>query len=145
LFTALEKAGGENIRRGLLQRSGRAWFPSLQRRTNPPLGIFNPQVLTLPKRLKIIRCGQILADYFQRYTGISITNEPAKGNLVWQFAFPLANVDPSIGNGFVDLWVGFWQELLYTLSGGKNHLLEHHFEAERGSWIILIPFLPFEG
>jgi len=146
-FAALEKMGGETFHRGVLQRSGRAWFLNLQRRSSPALGIFTAQVLTSPKRLKVKRCGEILAEYFHRYMGVGFVVESSPQMLQWDFEFPYPEHRSLIGKSLADLWLGFWGELLYTLSGGKHHLL--HLTADRAGdqprWMIHIPFLPFEG
>ncbi|GAB4478657.1 MAG: hypothetical protein Kow0088_18730 [Anaerolineales bacterium] len=147
VFAALQKIGGENGSRGLLQRSGRAWFVHLQRRSSPPLGIFSPDVLTLPKKMKVKRCGEVLAQYFQRYMGVEFSVEPSPDHLKWSFVLPSSAQARLMGSGLCDLWFGFWGELLYTLSGGKHHLLKQVVEASTAyhRWGILIPYLPFEG
>ncbi|MFN3309293.1 MAG: hypothetical protein ACK44E_08805 [Anaerolineales bacterium] len=145
IFSALESLAGKRAQNGVLQRSGRACFHNLQRRSTPPLGIFTAGVLTLPKRLKVKRCGEILADYFQRYMRIDFLLEPSQDALKWGFSIP--EQDVLLGDGLASLWFGFWSELLYTLSGGKPHLLE--FTPAAGAsqplWVIRIPYLPFEG
>lgn len=146
-FAALEKMGGETVLRGLLQRSGQAWFLHLQRRSSPSLGIFTAQVLTLPKRLKIKRCGEILAEYFHRYMGVGFLVETSPQMLQWGFEFSSPEHCPLIGKSLANLWLGFWGELLYTLSGGKPHLLQlsADLDGDQPMWTIHIPFLPFEG
>lgn len=146
-FAALEKTAGERGCRGVLQRSGHVWFAHLQRRSSPPLGIFTPAVLTLPKKLKVKRCGELLAAYFNRYLGIEFVIEPSPEALKWFFLFPPSHSDAPLSNGFCDLWLGFWDELLYTLSGGKHHLLQSIAEVtgKRPCRGLLIPYLPFEG
>ncbi len=147
IFGALKTVSGENSQSGVLQRSGRAWFLSLQRRSSPPLGIFTPDTLTLPKKLKIRRCGEILAEYFHHYIGLHFSVESGSDTLQWRFAIPHAYPYFCLGNGLANLWLGFWQELLYTLSGGKPHLLGLYQETQGDqlSWVIVIPYLPFEG
>lgn len=147
VFAALEKMGGKSVQWGLLQRSGRTWFLNLQRRSSPPLGIFTAQVLTLPKRLKIKRCGEILAEYFHGYMGIGFRVESSPQMLQWGFEFPYPEHRSLIGTSLANLWLGFWGELLYTLSGGKPHLLQLtvDVDGDRPIWTIHIPFLPFEG
>jgi len=146
-FAALEKMGGETVHQGLLQRSGRAWFLNLQRRSSPSLGIFTTQVLTLPKRLKVKRCGEILAEYFHCYMGVGFMVESAPQMLQWGFEFPYPEHRSLIGKSLANLWLGFWGELLYTLSGGKYHLLQltADLDGNQPRWILHIPFLPFEG
>lgn len=146
-FAALERMGGETAQRGLLQRSGWAWFLNLQHRSSPSLGIFTAQVLTLPKRLKIKRCGEILAEYFHRYMGIGFRVESLPQMLQWGFEFPYPEHRSLIGKSLANLWLGFWGELLYTLSGGKPHLLQLtvDLDGDQPMWMIHIPFLPFEG
>jgi hypothetical protein len=147
LFATLEKMAGETVQGGVLQRSGRAWFLSLQRRSSPSLGIFNARVLTLPKRLKVKSCGEILAEYFSRYMGIGFLVESSPQMLQWGFEFPYPEHRSLIGKSLANLWLGFWSELLYTLSGGKPYLLRLTAPLEEGQpiWMIYIPFLPFEG
>ncbi len=147
IFGALKTVSGENSQSGVLQRSGRAWFLSLQRRSSPPLGIFTPDTLTLTKKLKIRRCGEILAEYFHRYTGFHFSVKSGSDMLQWGFDFPHAASYLCLGNGFADLWLGFWQELLYTLSGGKPYRLEQYKERHGNQlgWVIVVPYLPFEG
>lgn len=147
LFFALGSVAGEKAQRGLLQRSGRACFYSLQRRSTPSLDIFTPQVLTLPKALKVKRCGEILAGYFHRYMGCNFFMEPLQGGLKWGYKLSCGKADLVLGNGFAELWGGFWYELLYTLSGGKPHLIEITMLAgeKQPAWVIYLPYLPFEG
>lgn len=145
IFSALERIAGKRAQKGVLQRSGRACFHNLQRRSTPPLGIFTAEVLTLPKKLKVKRCGEILADYFHRYMRIDFLLESSQEALQWGFSIP--EQDVLLCDGLASLWFGFWSELLYTLSGGKPHLLEFT-PAAGGSqpiWVIRIPYLPFEG
>lgn len=146
-FSAIESLAGKRAQRGLLQRCGRACFLSLQRRSIPSLGIFTAQVLTLPKILKVKRCAEILAGYFHYYLGFQFLVEPYRNELKWIFKVPNTNFDPSLCSGFSDLWGGFWYELLYTLSGGKPHLIEIIAEAgeKQSTWGVCIPYLPFEG
>ncbi|MCX8060965.1 MAG: hypothetical protein N3D16_00120 [Anaerolineales bacterium] len=147
LFSALESVAGEKAKRGLLHRSGRACFLCLQRRPTPSLGIFTAAVLTLPKARKVKRCAEILGEYFQRYTGFIFSVEPTLHELLWRFEIPFPEIEFSLGTNMADLWSGFWYELLYTLSGGKPHLIE--IVAGTGekqlSWALRIPYLPFEG
>ncbi|PWH14068.1 MAG: hypothetical protein DDG59_13445 [Anaerolineae bacterium] len=147
LFVALEKMEGTTAQRGLLQRSGRAWFLNLQRRSSPSLGIFTAQVLTLPKTLKIKRSGEILAEYFHRYMDIEFSVQASPTGIRWGFGLPHAQQNSLLGSGLADLWVGFWSEFLYTLSGGKHHLIHLNSEVqlEKQAWVIDIPYLPFEG
>lgn len=147
LFSALESMVGEKAQRGLLYRSGRACFWGLQRRLTPPLGIFTAQVLTLPKVYKVRRCAEILAEYFQHHIGFTFSVEPSARQLLWRFEAPCEEVELSLCTHLANLWGGFWDELLYTLSGGKPHSIEILAATgnQQPNWAVCIPYLPFEG
>ncbi|MCS6907557.1 MAG: hypothetical protein RML93_06705 [Anaerolineales bacterium] len=148
LFEVMARTDGINVQRGILQRSGRAWFSSLSRRSSPALNIFTFAVLTLPKKLRVKRCGAILEEYFQSYMeGVSFSVESPAQALEWQFKLSDSELGVSLGNGLADLWLGFWYEMLYNLSGGKPYFLDLTFCAKEGQpvWVLHIPYLPFEG
>jgi hypothetical protein len=77
--------------------------------------------------------------------GIKIDSEPHK--MQWCFEIPYPEHRYLNGKSLANLWLGFWGELLYTLSGGKYHLLQltADLDGNQPRWILHIPFLPFEG
>ncbi|MGB9521318.1 MAG: hypothetical protein ACPL6F_01045 [Anaerolineales bacterium] len=145
-FETILTCYGEQSSRGLILRSGRTWFNRLYHQPSPSLGLSSLEFITLPKKLKQHRGAQILAGYFSRYTDWQIKTSVEGAFVVWQLETS-SNENNAFLKCFMDLFLGFWQEALYWISGGKTYIFDPLFERPRTNFLpaqICIPTIPID-
>lgn len=123
LFNTISQLYGERSSRGLIFRAGRAWFNRLYHQQSPALGFGSLEFITLPRKLKHQRSAQMLARYFSRFGDWHFQTGLDGAFVIWQLDCPLDD-NPAVAVNFMDLFLGFWQEALYWLSGGKTYVFE---------------------
>ncbi len=145
-FIALEKFYDERSCRGLIQRAGRNCFNRLQRQPNPALGFSSTDFLVLPKAMKLRKGAQMVADYFQRYADIYVDTNWDGHDLHWRVQYQHINGTQPWFNYLADFFLGFWQEALYFISGGKSFVFDQNKTRQKGQaqcW-IRIPSVPID-
>ncbi len=145
LFNTLNQIYGERSSRGLIFRAGRAWFNRLCHQQSPTLGLGSADFFTLPRKIKQQRSAQVLARYFSRFGDWQIKTGLDGPFVIWQLDCPIKD-NPTTTTSFMDLFLGFWQEALYWLSGGKTFVFEPCMHKISGTFPaqISIPTLPID-
>ncbi|HEX7621529.1 MAG TPA: 4-vinyl reductase [Anaerolineales bacterium] len=126
LQIALENTYGSRAGRGLFLRVGRACVKYGLREFGPELGITGLafRLLPLPTRLKV--GSEALARLFNNFTDQHISLEIDEKYIHWHTGHcPLCWKRQS-GDPCCILAVGFLQEALYWISGGKYYLVEEN-------------------
>ncbi len=128
----LEQVYGPQSGRGISRRIGRACLPYGLREFGGSLGVTGSSFRLLPLPAKLTTFAGALAELLHAHTGQRITVEQTDGQLLWHSeGCPLCSQrhtsDPAC-----HLAVGFAEEALYWLSGGKIFLVEEIACIARG-------------
>jgi predicted hydrocarbon binding protein len=123
LQATLEKLYGTQCGQGLALRSGRVFFNSLQREFGAQIGLKDNEFLLLPQVKKLQRGLQMLASTFNRYSdqqvrlvdGEQLAWVVDRCPLCWQRHTHAPDCH---------LMVGFIQEAMYWISGGRQFHVE---------------------
>ena len=119
LLVGLESAYGTLAGRGLAQRIGRACFKYSLNEFGPELGFSDLSFRLLPLHAKLKTCNEAFAALFNRFIGQLIRLETDEKSLTWQIEHcPLCRGRHS-DVPCCQLAVGWLQELLFWVSGGR--------------------------
>jgi predicted hydrocarbon binding protein len=124
LQTALESAFGTQAGRGLAQRVGRTCLKYGLREFGSSLGVTGQafRLLPLPARMKV--GSESLVGLFNQFTGQHVRLEFEKRYITWHIEHcPLCR-ERQADVPCCTMLVGFFQEALYWVSGGKYYLVE---------------------
>ena len=124
LQTALERAYGDLAGRGLSLRIGRACLKYGLREFGSELGLTGLafRLLPLPKRLKV--GSEALAGLFNQFTDQYYRLEVDEKYIIWDIEPCPLCWERQADGPCCTLAVGFLQEGLYWVSGGKTYLVE---------------------
>jgi hypothetical protein len=145
-FNALQKQYEERSCRGLIQRAGRSCFYRLYRRSTPSLGLSSMDFLTLPKSLKVRKGAQLVAEYFRTFADLKVHAGGESQDVHWRMEYKLLDEFQPGYQFLPDLFLGFWHEALYSISGGKTFLFEHVISNQENEFqsLIRIPSSPID-
>ncbi|MFZ5810161.1 MAG: hypothetical protein ACOY16_12835 [Chloroflexota bacterium] len=145
-FNALHKQYDERSCRGLIQRAGRSCFYRLYRRSTPSLGLASLDFLTLPKSLKVRKGAQLVAEYFRTFADLNVHAGGEGSDVHWRMEYRLLDEFHPGYQFMPDLFLGFWHEALYSISGGKTFLFEHFISNQENEFqsLIRIPSSPID-
>jgi len=122
--TALEGAYGSRAGGGLSVRVGRACVKYGLREFGSELGITDLgfRLLPLPTRLKV--GSKALAEFFNKFTDQSVRLEVNDKQIFWHIERCPLCLESREDGPCCSMTVGFLQEALYWVSGGKTFLVE---------------------
>lgn len=129
----LLRSSGERAGRGLSHRIGRSFSKYLLQGLGVELGLESTDFRLLPSRKRIRTGLGLLARAFNENTDQKVRLVEGDGRLLWSVdpcPFCLQTVD---GQAYCDWMVGFIQEALSWLSGGKYYQVKEEKCIARGS------------
>ena len=124
LQVTLEKTYGPQAGRGFAMRVGQACFKYLLREYGVELGLTQQSFRLLPGSVRMVQVNETLAGFFSQFTDQPIRFEMDGKKLRWHVKqCPQSSGQPVGGPGCA-LIVGFLQDTLYWVSGGKYYQVE---------------------
>ena len=124
LVFALEQHYGMAAGQGVALRAGRACFKYALRQYGEALGVTEPAFRLLPFPVKLDQGAKKLSDFLNGHASHHVKIEATETHLLWHVAqCPLCQ-NRQAGAPSCHLAVGFFQDALYWLSGGKVFSVE---------------------
>lgn len=124
ILSALEEDYGRRCGRGLALRAGRAWFKYGMRAFNPLSRYPETDFRFLSRPARLRRGLALFARLFNELAGQGVLLEERPDRLYWRLQFCPECWKRRAEGPVCHLTVGFLEEALYWLSGGKTFLVE---------------------
>jgi predicted hydrocarbon binding protein len=143
--SALEEIYGLQCGQGLSLRCGRVFFGHMLRDLGSQVGLTEMNFRLLPMGKKITTCMDMLAEAFNRYSDQRV-RFTAQGNLFWEIERCPLCWHRNASSPCCAFAVGFLQEAMYWISGGRQYRVEETqcIASGSSSCVIQIDRLPIE-